>query len=176
MTPPLPGAGGARRPPASRPAGRPNRREGRPGPLLRAFLAVAALLAATWDVAVLLRRARQGPWTVAIENRSMEPALRSGDWLLVDPTSARWPRRGTVVLVRAPGEDRLLAKRVAGRPGDTVRLADGSRRLLGPREAWVVGDAQDRSTDSRSFGPLDLDGLVARVTLRYAPLRRFGRV
>ena len=39
------------------------------------------------------RRVR-GPWRVAVERGSMVPAIEPGDWLLVDPTTARWPRRG----------------------------------------------------------------------------------
>ena len=33
----------------------------------------------------------------------MAPALQPGDWLLLDPTSGRWPRRGSIVVFREPG-------------------------------------------------------------------------
>ena len=35
-----------------------------------------------------------GPWRIAVVEGSMLPAIESGDWLLVDPTVGRWPRRG----------------------------------------------------------------------------------
>jgi signal peptidase I len=114
----------------------------------------------------------------------MRPAIEPGDWLLVDPTVARWPRRGSVVVFREPMTDTLAIKRVAGRPGDRVPFA-GGRLHLADDEAWLVGDASDeaaaaagdgRPVDSRRHGPVSLDRLVGRVWLRYAPVRRFGRI
>jgi len=97
----------------------------------------------------------------------MAPALLPGDWLLLDPTGHRWPRPGTVVVIREPATGILAIKRVARRgPGDG----------LGPRDAWLLGDATDGSIDSRSYGPLDADALVARAWFRYGPLRRIGRL
>src|SRR3954471_7164625 len=48
-----------------------------------------------------LRRVR-GPWRVAVGGASMAPAIEPGDWLLVDPTTVRWPRRGSVVVFQEP--------------------------------------------------------------------------
>ena len=39
-----------------------------------------------------------------------------------------------------------------------------------------VGDNRDPSCDSRIFGPLPEENVVAPVVLRYWPLDRFGRV
>ena len=47
---------------------------------------------------------------------SMAPAIAAGDWLLVDPTTVRWPRRGTVVVFREPDGGALAVKRVAAGP------------------------------------------------------------
>jgi type IV secretory pathway protease TraF len=103
----------------------------------------------------------------------MRPGVEPGDWLLVDPTTTRWPRRGSIVLVREPGSDTLVLKRVAGRPGDAVRTpaGDGFRRL-GASEAWLLGDARDASIDSRRYGPVTLDRLVGRAWFRYGPAGR----
>ena len=95
----------------------------------------------------------------------MEPALRRGDWLLVDPAAyrRRAPRAGDVVVARDPRQpSRVLVKRVAGSD------ADGSIRL--------AGDAADASTDSRAFGPLPREAIGGRVWLRYWPPGRIGRV
>ena len=61
----------------------------------------------------------------------MQPAIRAGDWLLVDPTVARWPRRGSVVVFREPDGERLAVKRVVAGPGDRVPFSDG---FLEPEE------------------------------------------
>ncbi len=116
----------------------------------------------------------RGPWRVAVDEASMRPAIEPGDWLLVDPTVRRWPRRGSIVVVREPGSDLLVIKRVAGRPADVVRTEFGPLRLA-PDEAWLEGDAP-ASHDSRHYGPVAVDRLVARAWLRYAPLGRFGRL
>lgn len=114
----------------------------------------------------------------------MEPAIRGGDWLLVDPTVGRWPKRGSVVVFREPETGLLAIKRVAGRPGDWVRFADGWLQLADD-EAWLVGDASDEAleagghgaaVDSRRYGPVTVEALVARAWLRYWPAGRIGRI
>ena len=114
----------------------------------------------------------------------MRPAIEPGDWLLIDPTVVRWPRRGSVVVFREPDGERLAIKRVAAGPGQRVAFADGFLELA-EDEAWLVSDAGPDATaaagfgdpiDSRRYGPVQLDLLVGRAWFRYAPLRRFGRI
>jgi signal peptidase I len=114
----------------------------------------------------------------------MEPGIREGDWLLVDPTTDRWPRRGSVVAFHEPDSGALSIKRVAGTPGDRVPFRDGFLELADD-EAWLLADAAPATTeeaglgapfDSRSFGPVPVALLVGRVWFRYGPLRRIGRV
>ncbi len=105
----------------------------------------------------------------------MLPALAPGDFLLLDPTVRRWPRRGTVVVFREPGTGILAIKRVAARGGDDVSTSAGPLRLAAD-EAWLLGDAPGPSIDSRAYGPVTLDRLVARAWLRYWPARRAGRL
>jgi signal peptidase I len=130
-----------------------------------------------------LRRFR-GPWRVAVVEASMRPAIEPGDWLLIDPTVAHWPRRGSVVVFREPDGERLAIKRVAAGPGQRVPFADGYLELA-EDEAWLVSDASPETTaaagfgepiDSRTYGPVQLELLVGRVWFRYAPLRRIGRI
>ncbi len=113
----------------------------------------------------------------------MEPAIREGDWLLVDPTTARWPRRGTIVAFHEPDGGSLSIKRVAATPGDRVPFRDGYLELADD-EAWLVADADATITaaaglgepiDSERFGPVPVELLVGRVWFRYGPLRRIGR-
>ena len=114
----------------------------------------------------------------------MTPAIQPGDWLLVDPTVARWPRRGSVVVFREPDSEVLAIKRVAAGPGDRVEL-DAGHLVLGDDEAWLLSDAPlaelvseggGAPIDSRRYGPVPVEGLVARAWFRYAPLARLGRL
>jgi hypothetical protein len=130
-----------------------------------------------------LRERLRGTWRVSVVEGSMAPAVLAGDWLLVDPTVRRWPRRGSIVLFRVPGSTVLAVKRVAARPGDWVPFADGWLRM-GDDEAWLLGDADDAAleaagqgtaVDSRRYGPVPVEALVGRAWFRYGPLRRIGR-
>lgn len=148
----------------------------------RLFLAAVAGLGAAFDIGQAVRRARRGPWRAEVAEASMAPALLPGDWLLLDPTTSRWPRPASIVAVREPATGLLAVKRVAARgpgpvPGRTGRGDEaGSSGRLGPREAWLLGDAADVSVDSRAYGPLDADDLVARAWFRYGPPGRIGRL
>ncbi|MFL5756625.1 MAG: S26 family signal peptidase [Chloroflexota bacterium] len=121
---------------------------------------------------------------MSVADGSMRPAIAPGDWLLVDPTVRRWPRRGSVVVFREPFGDVLAIKRVVGRPGDWIPF-EGGRLRLDTDEAWLVGDATDEAAaaagegtpvDSRRYGPVPVDRLVGRVWFRYAPFGRVGRI
>jgi phage repressor protein C with HTH and peptisase S24 domain len=87
---------------------------------------------------------------VGVANASMLPTYRHGDCLLV-LYGVRRIRVGDVVLVRRP--ELLLVKRVA------EVAADGSVTVLSDNA--LVG------TDSRAFGPVPSEDVVARVLLRY---------
>jgi signal peptidase I len=126
----------------------------------------------------------RGPWRVVVTEASMRPAIEPGDWLLVDPTITRWPRRGSIVVFREPDSTELAVKRVAGRPGDFVPFADGYLKL-GADEAWLLSDADEAAAaevghgtpiDSRLYGPVPVELLVGRVWLRYGPPSRIGRL
>ena len=104
------------------------------------------------------QRLRSPVWRVAVAERSMLPALRPGDWLLVlrPVLASRQPRirPGQVVIARHPGRpDRLLVKRV-------VR-----------REAagwWLESDNPGAgAVDSRAFGVVPPEQIEGRVLLRY---------
>jgi signal peptidase I len=130
------------------------------------------------------RRPARGPWRIAVEEASMLPVLAPGDWLLIDPTVRRWPRRGSIVVFREPGTDQLAVKRLAARPGDRVPF-EGGYLHLADDEAWLRSDASAADAasagfgapiDSRRYGPVPLECLVGRAWFRYGPLRRVGRV
>jgi nickel-type superoxide dismutase maturation protease len=98
-------------------------------------------------------RPRRPPLTrVKVAERSMEPALRPGDWLLVRRT--RRIRPGQIVLARQPGQqDLLIVKRAA------QRTPDGW---------WLESDNPEAAAiDSRRFGAVPEALIEGRVLLRY---------
>jgi nickel-type superoxide dismutase maturation protease len=102
-------------------------------------------------------------WRVAVAERSMEPALRAGDWLLVRRMTVpgRPPRlrAGQVVVARHPERpDLLIVKRAA-------RLDTGGW--------WLASDNPAAgAVDSRAFGAVPPALIEGRVLLRYWPVRR----
>jgi signal peptidase I len=114
----------------------------------------------------------------------MRPAIEPGDWLLIDPTIVRWPRRGTVVVFQEPDGGGLAIKRVAAVPGERVPFSGGYLELADD-EAWLISDAKDETAaaagfgapiDSHRYGPVPVELLVGRAWFRYAPIRRMGRI
>lgn len=112
-----------------------------------------------------MRQARR-IWRAIVVDRSMEPALRAEDRLLVlpaGPGGLPWlrgaPRIGSVVIVERDG--RLDVKRVGGLPGG---------------ELWLLGDNAAASSDSRSSGPVPLSALRGIVVWRSGPPGRRGRI
>jgi nickel-type superoxide dismutase maturation protease len=97
-------------------------------------------------------------WRVAVEERSMEPALRPGDWLLV----WRGTRAGRAVRIR-PGQ--LVIARHPARP-DLLLVKRVARRE--PGGWWLSADNLPAgAADSRTFGVVG-DGLIqGRVLFRY---------
>jgi len=96
---------------------------------------------------------------VEVRGRSMSPALRPGDRLLV--ARAR-PRPGDVVLAADPRDPRReLIKRV-GR--------------IDPAGLHLHGDNPAASTDARTFGPVPAEAVVWRGLMRYWPPDRIGLI
>ena len=88
--------------------------------------------------------AARGAWRSPGEHASRRSS--AGDWLLVDPTAARWPRRGTIVVFREPDGGSLAIKRVAagpGRPRPVRATATSSSPTT--RRGWSA-DAEPRAT------------------------------
>ena len=100
---------------------------------------------------------------VAVEERSMLPALHPGDWLLAWRTTRIRP--GQVVLAWHPQRPGfLLVKRVAWR-----EEADGERA----GGWWLVSDNPAAgAVDSGRFGPVPEEKIVGRVLVRYWRPRR----
>ena len=97
-------------------------------------------------------------WRVAVAERSMEPALRPGDWLVVRRTIATGRplrvRAGQIVVARHPERPGLLiVKRAARRE---------------PGGWWLASDnPATGAVDSRAFGVVPPSLIEGRVLWRY---------
>ncbi len=141
-----------------------------------------------------------------VEGDSMLPTLARRQYMLAARLVRldRWPlRRGQIVVLRHPIlKDRLFIKRVVGLPNECIRLAgalifiDGLRLAepylgdsessyneqerewwLGPQEYFVLSDNRsDGRDDSRAFGYIGQESIMARVWLCYWPPRTWGKI
>jgi len=99
---------------------------------------------------------RSGLGRVVVSGSSMEPTLANGDRLLV-----RWgaaPRPGSVVVVEWLGRPGVLMVKRAVR-----REANGW---------WIEGDGESLGNDSRSFGAISAEEILATVLFRYGRGKR----
>ncbi|MFU8826876.1 MAG: signal peptidase I [Brevefilum sp.] len=131
---------------------------------------------------------------VRVENVSMQPTLKPGEFLLVNRVAYKFgqPSIGDIVVFHAPGDNDIdYIKRVIGLPGDQVRITDGivyvnnqplyetyiaeAPRYTGnwdvpPNEYFVLGDNRNNSSDSHMWGFVPHDDIVGRALLIYWPL------
>ncbi|MDX2852196.1 MULTISPECIES: nickel-type superoxide dismutase maturation protease [Streptomycetaceae] len=99
---------------------------------------------------------------VEVTGPSMVPTLRNGDWLLVQHVrSAAEVREGDVVVLRHPlQQDLLIVKRA-------VERREGGW--------WVLGDNTFVENDSREFGTVPDELVLARGRGRFRPPREVQR-
>jgi signal peptidase I len=160
--------------------------------VVRRFAITVAAVSFRASVAVARRNLRR----YEIAERSMEPALLPGDWVIAVRT--RHPSRGDVVVVPHPHRAGFeLVKRVVGLAGETIAAEAGVVTVDGaaadvwaqgptlPDGTWqiphdsvfVLGDARLPSQDdSRTLGPVPLQTISWRVRFRYWPWGRIGLV
>jgi signal peptidase I len=113
------------------------------------------------------------------------------------------PQRGDIIVFQPPnGDSRDFIKRVIALPGDKIRItnsvvyingqvlhepylperwtynnnwpADGQDKLVPADQYFVMGDNRNHSSDSRSFGFVERDGILGKAEVRIWPLAQVG--
>jgi len=113
------------------------------------------------------------------------------------------PQRGDIIVFKPPNEDsRDFIKRVIALPGDRIRItnavvyingqvlhepylpeawtynntwpADGQDKLVPTDQYFVMGDNRNHSSDSRSFGFVELDAILGKAEVRIWPINQAG--
>ena len=111
-------------------------------------------LAALLALAVGLAVRRWLVFLTTVESESMLPTLAPGQQLLTRrPATSRPLRRGDIVVVDSDELGRVIVKRVAGLPGDCLRLDDGVTYEVPPVacSCWVT-TAPGRATAAAGAG------------------------
>lgn len=132
-----------------------------------------------------------------VQGSSMEPNLHTGERLVASPVPYWFdePQRGDIVMMYPVEENGpSLVKRLIGLPGETIEFRDQQLYIngdlqnepyltescyrkcadeiwqLGEDEYFVMGDNRNTSYNSRDYGAVPGDKIMARVFLRYWPL------
>lgn len=151
------------------------------------FAAVFIAVAASWFFGM----------TTNVVGVSMEPVLYNGQQICVDRFLyiLSSPRRGDVVVFLPNGNENshYYVKRVAGIPGDSIRVQDGvlyvnglqseyvtekildpgiaeNAIVLGSGEYFCIGDNPNSREDSRSanIGPVREENIIGKAWFRFA--------
>ncbi|MBY8872677.1 S26 family signal peptidase [Micromonospora sp. PLK6-60] len=136
-------------------------------------------LGLTGAALLAFRQGRRRWLLVAVDGPSMSPTLLPGDRVLARRTGTRSVTVGDVVVFRRPRRagdpvgqpGPYLVKRVAALPGDATPDLGGESvlvpgRVVPPATVVLVGDNRADSVDSRMFGYLPTERLVAVVDPR----------
>jgi signal peptidase I len=129
-----------------------------------------------------------------VENISMLPNLRPGEFLLVNKFAYQWGQmeRGDIIVFHYPPEPGVdYVKRLIGVPGDKIKMQNGQLFINGQamKEAYIttpatysgewtvppgmifaLGDNRDRSSDSHMWGFVPQSDLVGKGIVVYFPL------
>jgi signal peptidase I len=130
---------------------------------------------------------------IQFDSTSMEPAIKKGQMVRVEPYEGKRPARNDVVVYKHPdGKSQNLMHRVAGMPGDRVTISENTLVIynqshpagynpdtylnltgdspsvdvtLGADQYFMLGDNSVNSFDSRYHGAISLSSIVFRVKI-----------
>ncbi|KAH3899852.1 related to Mitochondrial inner membrane protease subunit 2 [Saccharomycodes ludwigii] len=144
------------------------------------------LISITW-IPVIITFNNHVCFVARIDGRSMEPTLKSGDWVFLwkwNCTDINAYKRNDVILFKAPlNSKKVYCKRIKGLQYDSVipkninntTSTDAKKLVHIPRNhIWCEGDNVFHSIDSNTYGPVSTGLCVGKVTKIIWPLSRFG--
>ena len=74
------------------------------------------------------------------------------------------PLRGDIIVFKKPDNPlQLMVKRVVGLPGEPMLMDDGRTMVVEPGRCFVMGDNRGDSLDSRAWGTVPAENIVARA-------------
>lgn len=135
-----------------------------------------------------------------VKGQSMEPNLEDGQRLAASPIPYIFgePQRGDIVMLYPVEEEGPnLVKRIIGLPNELIEFQDGylfidgqlieedylenvctscrdGEWLLGNNEYFIVGDNRAASYDSRNYGAVQSESIMAKVLFRWYPLNELS--
>lgn len=164
-------------------------------PVLREIIETILLAAIIW-LAVNFATARY-----VVDGQSMEPNLHTGQFLIVSRLAYRFgdPQRGDIIVFDFPGNPSDdYVKRIIGLPGEKVTIENGHIFINGQRldepylppdditlpsqgqwtvpdgQYFVLGDNRAHSSDSRSWGMLEMNKIIGKAWVSYWPPQTWG--
>jgi signal peptidase I len=135
---------------------------------------------------------------IRVDGSSMEPTLRSGEFVIVNKLSYKLgcPARGDIVVFHFPRDpEQEYIKRVIGLPGDQVNISQGrvyvNNQLVDEpyiaaepayEGSWIVpeghlfvlGDNRNNSSDSHNWGTVPQEYVVGKAFFIYWPPGQWG--
>ena len=150
---------------------------------------------------VIFLGVRFGVQTFRVEGFSMEPTLRTNQYLLVNKVSYMIgePKRGDVVVLKFPQDPRRdFIKRVVALPGEEVEVRGGvvyidnraldepyvlskpaypySKKRVPAGSYFVLGDNRNNSHDSHVWDWLPKEYIIGKAWVSYWPMETWGAV
>ena len=166
-------------------------------PLRRTVRAVLPTVRFTLLCAAIFFGLRTAAPTYAIDGESMSPTFHTGNRVILNGAYRFGsPERGDIVVFQPPYQaEEPYIKRVIGLPGDQISIHGGTVFLNGvvlaegyisddptgcfhilwcdlivpEGQVYVLGDNRGNSSDSRVFGPVDIDRIIGGVMVSIWP-------
>ena len=100
-----------------------------------------------------------------VHGHSMDPTLHDGEILGISLINyfISAPSKNDIIVLYFSGDPTVhFVKRITNIPGETVSY-QGYQHTLASDEFFVEGDNRSRSTDSRSYGPVNRNQIIGKV-------------
>lgn len=169
----------------------------KPSAFRRSVRAVMPTVRFTLLCAAIFLGLRTAAPTYAIDGESMSPTFHTGNRVILNGAYRFGsPERGDIVVFQPPyPSEEPYIKRVIGLPGDQIAISEGAVFVNGVAlaegyisddptgcfhtlwcdlivpegQVYVLGDNRGNSSDSRVFGPVEIDRIIGGVMVSIWP-------